>query len=142
MSTILLLDNFIFQVVSRQAIPRRLVILLLFCLFHSSNDISFTITAYVPLVAQCSAATCGHFTPCSPSNLACACFAVSTGGGICGSSQLCSSLVPCDNNTLTCNDSQSVCTVNTCCVIPVCMPLRYVGESVCPTNYSNSSCKT
>ncbi len=142
MSIILSLDNFIFQVFSRQASPRRLVILLLFCLFHFSNDISFIITAYVPLVAQCAAATCGHFTPCSPSNPSCSCFAVSTGGGICGSSRLCSSLVPCDNNTLTCNDSQSVCIVNTCCVIPVCMPLMYTGESVCPTNYSNSSCKT
>jgi hypothetical protein len=108
--------------------------------FHSSNDISFIILVYVPIVAKCAAATCANFTPCSPLNLACSCFSVSTGGGICGSSRLCSSLVPCDNKTLTCNDSQSVCIVNTCCVIPVCMPLMYAGESVCPTNYSNSSC--
>ncbi len=143
MSTILLLDNFIFQVFSRQTNPRRLVILLLFCPFHFSNDISFIITAYVPLVAQCAAASCGDFTACSPSNLACACFAVSTGGGICAQgNESCLSLAPCDNNTLTCIDSQSVCIVNSCCFRPVCLPLMYAGESVCPTNYSNSSCKT
>ncbi len=143
MSIILSLDNFIFQVFSRQANPRRLVILLLFCLFHFSTGISFIITAYVPLVAQCAAATCANFTPCSPSNLVCACFAVSIGGGICARGDVsCASLTPCNNNTLTCNDSQSVCIVNSCCTIPVCLPLIYAGNSVCPTNYSNSSCKT
>ncbi len=141
MSTILSLDIFIFQVFSRQANPRRLVILLLFCLFHSSNDISFTITAYVPLVAQCAAAKCANFTPCSPSNRACVCYSVSTGGGICGLSVNCPSLAPCNNKTLTCNDPQSVCIVNSCCRSPVCLPLIYAGNSVYPTNYSNSSCK-
>ncbi len=142
MSTILSLDIFIFQVFSRQAYPRRLVILLLFCPFHFSNDISFIITAYVPLVAQCAAATCGHFTACSSSNLVCVCFSVSIGGGICAQGDVsCASLTPCNNNTLTCNDPRSVCIVNSCCAIPVCQPLMYAGESVCPTNYSNSSCK-
>jgi hypothetical protein len=142
LSTILSLDIFIFQVFSRQAYPRRLVILLLLCSFHFSNDISFIITAYVPLVAQCAAATCANFSPCSSSNLACVCFSVSTGGGICArGGESCASLAPCNNNILTCNDTQSVCTINTCCGSPVCLPLIYAGNSVCPTNYPITSCK-
>ncbi|CAF4554213.1 unnamed protein product [Rotaria socialis] len=108
-------------------------------LADSSSATTFISTVSVPLVAQCRAATCSNFTACSSSNPNCFCYSVATGGGICGVSMSCAGLLPCNNSTLTCNNSQSVCIVNTCCIKPVCFPLVSASNSVCPTGYQNST---
>ncbi|CAF4156058.1 unnamed protein product, partial [Adineta steineri] len=63
-------------------------------------------TVYVPLVAQCAAAACYNFVPCSINNTNCACYSIGTGGGICGLNVPCAGVIPCNNETLTCDDSQ------------------------------------
>lgn len=94
----------------------------------------------MPYVEQCRAAACYNFTTCSSANPNCVCFSTSTGGGVCGlGTVLCSNLTSCNNATLTCSDPQSVCLINTCCFRPICFPLVYAGNSVCPTNSSNGT---
>jgi hypothetical protein len=87
---------------------------------------------------KCNGATCHNFTKCSLINPNCVCFSLSRGSGICGDGNVsCAKLPPCNTDTLTCNDPQSVCIVNSCCNKPVCYPLSSTGSSVCPTNSSN-----
>lgn len=126
--------------VSHQTYRQRLVIILLLFSLVSSNIFHFSILAYAPSVGQCTAGRCGNYSSCSPVNPTCVCFTLSTGGGICGAGFIpCVNMTRCNNNTLTCNDSQSVCTVNTCCGYPVCLALSLTGNSYCPTNYTNGS---
>jgi hypothetical protein len=114
--------------------------LLLFLSLIPTTIFCFVTTAYVPLGGQCAAQTCYGYTPCSSINTNCSCFATSTGGGICGLGNIpCVNMSRCNNNTLTCNNSQSVCIINTCCLYPVCLSLSLTGNSICPSNYSYSS---
>lgn len=94
----------------------------------------------IPFAPKCAAAACGNFTSCSSANSDCVCYSLSQGSGICGLGSIsCSTLPPCNNKTLTCNDSQSVCIINSCCIQPVCFPLSATGNNVCPTNISSST---
>jgi hypothetical protein len=80
-----------------------------------------------PNSPECEGATCASFTPCS-TNVDCVCGSVAGGGGICvPGSTSCESLQLCDN--LACPPG-SVCTVESCCVDPVCVPLSVTAE--CP----------
>jgi hypothetical protein len=76
---------------------------------------------------ECEGATCTTFIQCSSGNPDCVCVSICPGGGLCvPGSTLCSSLLPCDN--CDCPDGQ-LCAVDTCCGIPVCIPISLECEA-------------
>ena len=80
-----------------------------------------------PNPQQCAGATCASFTPCS-TNIDCVCGSVVGGGGLCiPGSTPCESLSPCEN--LGCPPG-SVCSADSCCGDPVCVPLSLAAQ--CP----------
>ena len=81
-----------------------------------------------PNPQQCAGATCVSFTPCS-TNPDCVCGSVTGGGGLCiPGSTPCTSLQACDNNFVC--PPGSVCSVDSCCGEPVCIPLSLAAQ--CP----------
>ncbi len=76
---------------------------------------------------ECRGETCTTFTHCS-SNCDCVCVDAHEAGGFCiPGSTPCDSLTPCEAGAC---PPGSVCTFDTCCEIPVCIPISLTGQ--CP----------
>ena len=65
-----------------------------------------------------------------PNNVDCYRFEASDGISFCSTALSCGILVPCDRNKQ-CASEELVCVVNSCCLEPVCIPIK-VARHLCP----------
>lgn len=104
------------------------------------SDHSGSRPSYSCLLNQCNI-TSNDENSCFSASAPCFVYQASNGTTICAPGILCSALEPCDNSTLTCTSSSSICVVNSCCSpTAVCLPVSALSFCLSPTfTYSGSN---
>jgi hypothetical protein len=81
---------------------------------------------------ECLGASCATFKPCSSSNGDCVCVSSDQGGFCIPGSTQCAPLQVCEGGTSAECPAGSICAVDTCCDVGVCIPISLTGQ--CPSD--------
>lgn len=106
----------------------------------SLNTPAFAQTQSVEEHPECVEASCGNFIPCASSNPDCVCVSTDQGGFCIPGSTACTSLQTCPGGQSSECPPGSVCAVDTCCGVGVCVPVALTAE--CPSGRERRSFAT